>query len=75
MKTLAVALVAFGALSGCVVYPVGGRHCYRQCGEQYGVYRSDRNTVADRYDRRPDNPRGFEHARLTTVEASRRATQ
>ena len=64
MKNLAVALVAFGALSGCVVYPVGGRHCYRQCGgEQYSAYPSDRDAVADRYDRHPDSPRGYEHAR------------
>jgi len=60
MKIVAVALVAFGALSGCVVYPVGGgRHCYGECGAHYGAYRSDRDGdgVADRYDRHPDNPR------------------
>ena len=61
MKKIAVALIAFGALSGCVVYPVGGRHCYGECGEQHRGYRSDRDGdgVADRYDRRPDNPRRY----------------
>jgi len=61
MKTLAVALVAFGALAGCVVYPAGRGHCYRGCDAPYGSYRSDRDGdgVADRYDRRPDNPRRY----------------
>jgi len=59
MKKLAVALVALGSLSGCVVYPIGrGRACYAY-DEHGGSYRFDRDgdRVAARDDRHPESPR------------------
>jgi len=55
---LLLSLAGFAALSGCVAYPVAydnGPH-YRG-GPGYGPrYDRDGDGVADRYDRRPNNP-------------------
>ena len=65
MKKLAVVLIALGALSGCVVHPVGAhRHGgYHDHDRDRGSYRGhrdrDRDGVPNRYDRRPDNPRRY----------------
>ena len=64
MKKLAAALVAIGALSGCVAYPVhdgGPYHRGYHDRDRDGVHnRVDRDRdgdgVPNRYDRRPNNP-------------------
>ena len=61
MKKLAVLLIVMSGLSGCVVYPAGRGYGYGGDHERYGAYRSDRDRdgVADRYDRRPYDPRRY----------------
>lgn len=63
MKKLAVVLIAVGALSGCVVHPVGGhRHggYHDRDGVSHRGHRDrDRDGVPNRYDRRPDNSRRY----------------
>ena len=63
MKKLAAVLVALGALSGCVAYPVEpgyshrGYHDRDRDGVRNRVDRDrDGDGVANRYDRRPNNP-------------------
>ena len=59
MKKLAVVLIAIGALSGCVAYPVERGYDHRAYHDRDGsAHRWDRDGdgVADRYDRRPSNP-------------------
>jgi hypothetical protein len=63
MKKLAAVLIAIGALSGCVVHPVGpgyahrGHHDRDRDGVSNRVDRDrDGDGVANRYDRRPNNP-------------------
>ena len=63
MKKLAAVLIAIGALSGCVAYPVErgysqrGYHDRDRDGVRNRVDRDrDRDGVANRYDRRPNNP-------------------
>ena len=57
MKKLAAVLVAIGALSGCVAYPVDYGHNHRGYRDG-GAHRWDRDGdgVANRHDRRPQNP-------------------
>jgi hypothetical protein len=62
MKKLAAVLVAIGALSGCVAYPVDHRdhRGYRDRDRDWVSNRADRDRdgdgVANRHDRRPNNP-------------------
>ena len=64
MKKLAVVLIAISGLAGCVAYPVetGQRShgYYDRDGAGHRAYRDrDGDGVANRYDRRPDNPRRY----------------
>ena len=62
MKKLAAVLVAIVFLSGCVAYPVYEGHGNNgHYDRDRGSHRwdRDRDGVANRYDRRPDNPRRY----------------
>jgi hypothetical protein len=66
MKKLAIALIAIaGGLSGCIAYetPREGRAYHEDRDREYREYRGDRDRdgdgVANRQDRRPDDPRRY----------------